>query len=101
MSWEPLKHILSRSVSGPGASKDFQIARIFEIFRNLLQKIWGEEKAAYVSPVSYKEGVLKLETTSPAAKQQIALDEQKLKNELNRQLGKLVVKSIVVARKGF
>ena len=101
MSFESLRHIVSRTVRNPQTTKDLQVARIFDIAKKVLQKIWGEERAAFVSPVSFKEGVLKCEVTAPAAKQQMALDLPRIKNEINRQLGDQIVRSITVHGKGF
>lgn len=101
MTFEPLRHILSRSVRNNPASIDLQIARVFEQTNRVLQKLWGEERAAYVRIVSFHEGALKLETTSPAAKQQLSVDGARIKNEINRQYGEQIIRSIVVQSKGF
>lgn len=100
MSFEPLRHILSRSIRTTAASTDLQIARVFDVSRTVLTKLWGEERAAYVRPVSFREGVLKLETVSPSAKQQLGVDLMRLKNEMNRLLDRQVITSIIVQGKG-
>lgn len=101
MSFEPIRRIVAKSLSDPRRTRDLQIARVFETARVVLLRLWGEERAAYVTPLSFREGVLKLETTSPSAKQQLALDLPRLKNEMNRQLGGQIVKTIQVRSKGF
>jgi hypothetical protein len=101
MTFEPLRHILSRSVRSNPASIDLQIARVFEQTNRVLSKLWGEERATTVRSVSFREGTLKLETTSPAAKQQLSVDAARIKNEINRLYGEQIVRSIVVQSKGF
>lgn len=102
MSFEPLRHILSRSIKGhTQESAQLQIARVFDLFHRVMLSFWQEERAQYVLPVSWREGVLKVETRSPAAKQQFQLDLPRIKNEINRQLGVQLVKKIIIQSKGF
>ncbi len=101
MSFDSLRHILSAKTVSDPRLHDLQIARIFSVTQLVLNKVWGEERAAYVKPLSFREGTLKLETTSPAAKQQLKLDEVRLKNEINRQLGSQAIRAIAVQAKGF
>ena len=101
MSFESLRHIVTRTVRHSQTTKDLQVARVFECARVVLHKLWGEERAQFVTPISLVEGALKFEVTAPAAKQQMTLDLPRLKNEMNRQLGDQVVKSIVLQSKGF
>lgn len=101
MGFESLRHIVTRTVRNPQTTRDLQVARIFDATKVILFKMWGEERAAYVTVVSFKEGTLKCETTSPSAKQLLVTDMPRIKNEINRQLGDIIVKSIVIHGKGF
>jgi len=101
MSFEPLKHILSRSVRATPQSVDLQLARVLDTAQTVLAKLWDADRAAHVRTLSFSEGVLKFETTSPAAKQELSIDATRLKNEINRQLGAQAVKRILVQSKGF
>ncbi len=101
MGFEPLKRILRQTATTTPIAKDLQIARVFDCWQRTLVALWGDARANYVSPVSFREGVLKVETISPAAKQQLSTDLMRLKNDVNRQLGELVVRSITVLSKGF
>ncbi len=101
MSFESLRRIVSRTVRNPQTSKDLQIARIFDAARTVLRKLWGEERSALIDPISFKEGILKFATFSPAAKQQLTVEAPRIKNEINRQLGTVIVHSIVIHAKGF
>lgn len=101
MSFEPLRHIVARTIRSNSRSVDLEIARVFDVSRRVLGAFWGEERAQLVIPISFKEGVLKCETTSPAAKQHLHVEMMKLKNEMNRQLGVALIAKIMVVGKGF
>ncbi len=101
MSFEPFRHILSRAISKQQVSPALQIARVFDVARTVLAKLWGEEQAVYVSPVSFHEGTLKLQTASASAKQQLGIDTLRVQNEINRVIGQKVVQRIAIISKGF
>ena len=101
MSFEPFRHILSRAISKQQVSPALQIARVFDVARTVLIKLWGDEQAAYVTPVSFHEGALKFQTTSAAAKQQLTMDMVRLQNEINRVIGQKVIQRITIISKGF
>ncbi len=82
-------------------SKELGIARVFESFQNVLQIRWGEERAVFLVPVSFKDGILKIESRSPAAIQEFRLIEMMVKNEINRQMGEACVGKIHVVSRGF
>ncbi len=101
MAFSSFKNILSTKAVHDPKMRDLQVAQVFAASKQVLEALWGPEKAAYVSPMSFREGALKFETASPAAKQQLQADLPRLRNEINRQLGRLAVRSIVVTAKGF
>ena len=101
MGFESLRKILTTNVIGNAARGEMQIAQIFESFRAVLVAFWGDERANVVELVSFHEGQLKVATHAPAAKQQLSLDALRIRNEVNRRLGALVVRKIVVETRGF
>ncbi|MFA4954393.1 MAG: DciA family protein [Patescibacteria group bacterium] len=101
MPFDSLKRVIALRTSNDPRMHDFQIARIFEASRHALIAVWGEQKAALVGPLSFREGLLKFETASPTAKQQLGVDKLKLKNEINRRLGGMTVREIQIQSKGF
>ncbi len=101
MTFQSMRNILSRSLGTAQVSQDLTIAGIFEASRSVLAACWGEERGACLKPVSFNEGCLKFQTDSPAAKQQMTLEQARIKNEINRKLGRLEVKKIIVETKGF
>ncbi|MBP9864558.1 DUF721 domain-containing protein [Patescibacteria group bacterium] len=101
MSFQSMRHILTGVVKHHVRSDDLQVARVFEIATLVLRKLWGDERAQMVVLKSFHEGVLKFETTSAAAKQQLTVDGVRLKNEMNRQLGAAVIAQLRIESKGF
>jgi hypothetical protein len=101
MSFESLRRIVSRAVDRSPISKDLQIARVSEAFRIVLDRLWGSERASLITFVSLREGILKCESTSPAAKQQMSVENVRIQNEVNRQLGDKVIHKILTIAKGF
>lgn len=101
MSFESIRKILPSVVGQRGIAPQLRIRRIFEEMTSLLRSRWGEDRAALVIPVSFREGTLKLESESAAAIQELRVQEIAFMNELNRRLGERLVRKIVLASKGF
>lgn len=101
MAFSSFKRILTEKAAHDPKMRDLQVAQVFAAAVAVLAAVWGPDKAAYVKPLSFREGVLKFETTAPAAKQQLQVDAPRLRNEINRRLGRLAVRTIAVASKGF
>lgn len=97
-----MRNILAqRMQAATPLSAELRIARIFEAWNRILAKLWGEERAAFITIISFKDGVLKVSTSAPAAKQQLQLEQIKLINEVNRQLGAKAVIRLSVESEGF
>ena len=94
MSFESIKKIIPQVVSSRGISKPILTRQILEEVIIVLKTLWGEERAAYIRPISFADGILKLECRSAVAKQQLSLDRIRLLNEMNRRLGERKVYSI-------
>lgn len=97
-----MRNILAqRMQAATPLSAELRIARVFEAWSRILGKIWGEERAALITIISFKDGVLKVSTSAPVAKQQLLLEQSKLINEVNRQLGVKAVIKLHVESEGF
>lgn len=101
MSFEPIKRVLHRSVQSAPLAKELQIARVFDAWASVLTAAWGAERAAFVAPISFREGSLTVESRSASALQQIRTDNVRLLNDMNRILGGRVVHAIDARSKGF
>lgn len=97
-----MRNILTqRMQAATPLSAELRIARVFEAWSRILGKMWGEERAALVTIISFKDGVLKISTSAPVAKQQLVLEQVKLVNEINRQLGIKAVVKLQIESEGF
>lgn len=67
----------------------------------VLRALWGDERASTVTPISYRDGALTVETSSAGAVQQLRVDETRLVNEINRAMGERCVARLKVLRRGF
>jgi hypothetical protein len=101
MSFEPMKRILSRAVQRAGLETQVSAARIVSEAEEALIRLWGTERASYVSVVSAREGVLKVRVLSPAAAQTLKKDEVAWMNEVNRAMGERRIHRIALVREGF
>lgn len=101
MPFEPIRKILPRVVGNHGIQSPLKARNVLQITTTVLRALWGEEKAANVTPVSFHEAELRVESSSAGAVQQLRMDEARLLNEINRTLGERAVKHLSVRRKGF
>lgn len=97
MSFESLRKILSVNIQPGHGRSEIRIASVFEAAHATLNELWSEEKAALVRCATFKEGSLRVETSSAAACQELRLQAAMIKNGINRRLGALTVREIVVS----
>lgn len=101
MAFQSIKRVLPSVVQLHGLTKQVQAHQVIASAQLVLRGLWGEERSKYVTPCSFREGTLKLETTSAAALQQLRVDQIKFMNELNRQLSARIVLRLELRSKGF
>lgn len=101
MAFDSIRKILPSVVRGRGIAPQLQTRRVLEEAMTVLRSLWGEERAALVQPVSFHEGVLKLSSSSAGAMQEMRVHHVAILNEINRKLGERLVRSIVLASRGF
>lgn len=101
MSFQPIKRLLPQAIRAHGISKQIQARQVLELAGTVLRSLWGDERSRYVVPLSFREGTLKLESTSAVAMQQLQVDRTRIMNEINRVLGERCVLRIDVRAKGF
>lgn len=101
MSFQPIKRILPQVVASHGLSHQVHSRQVVQAATSVLHSLWGPERSAHIEPVSFVEGTLKLQSTSPAALQALRVDNMRLMNEINRSLGARIVLRIEARSKGF
>lgn len=93
MAFQSIKRILPGAIREAGLEEQVTSIQVLQTAETVLKRYWGEERAAFVSMRSYNEGVLRLETRTPAAAQEVKAMQNKFINEINRLLGaKKIVK---------
>ena len=101
MAFTSLKRILPQAVRHAGLESSVDAVRVVEEAGQILNRLWDTERAAYVRPISFKEGTLTIAVTSPSATHALRLIEPTWINEINRTLGERRVLKIVTRREGF
>jgi hypothetical protein len=96
MSFEPIRRILPKAIAGAGIVEQVTAARVVAEAGRALTRLWGEEKAAYVDVVSFRDGQLKLRIGSSVARQELRVWETRLINEVNRLLGRRTVFRLLI-----
>ncbi|MFA5935370.1 MAG: DciA family protein [Patescibacteria group bacterium] len=101
MAFEPMKRLLPTVMRTHGIAKQVESRQVVDRSLVVLRALWGEDRAKGVTAVSFKDGSLKLESVSAPALQQLKLDQTKILNALNRDLGSKVVVKIDARARGF
>lgn len=87
MAFQSIKRILPGAIRDAGLEEQVTSIQVLQTAEIVLKRYWGEERAAFVAMRSYNQGVLRLETHTPAAAQEIKAMEVRFMNEINRSLG--------------
>ena len=101
MSFQSFKKILPDALVRAGIDSEVSAARVLEEARHALVRIWGEERASYIEPAVFKDGELRLDTSSASAAQMFRTIEGRLINEINRTMAQRKVLKVSVRKKGF
>ena len=96
MAMQSIRSILPKAIQDAGIAEQVTAVRVLEVANETLVRLWGEEKASFVVPMSFVSGALKFRVQSGPAIQELKMMEAQLKNEVNRTLGKKVVSEIKV-----
>lgn len=101
MSFEPIKRILPKAIQQMGIVRQVTAARVMETAKETITALWGEDKAAFVEPISFASGTLKIASASGSALQELKLWEVRLLNEINRRLGAKSVIALQFVSRAF
>lgn len=96
MSFEPISRYLPRAIQNAGIVKQVTAAQVLEKTKKLIERLWGGEKSGYTQVISFSDGTLKIQAKAPAAAQELKLWQTRLINDLNRELGSKMVRSLQV-----
>ncbi len=95
MALVSIRRLLPAALRAAGISEQATAARVVHEADQVIRRLWGEEKAAYVRIVSFSGGVLKFGSLSGAALHELGMQRVQIQNEINRILGSKIVTKIV------
>lgn len=101
MPFQPIKKFLPGAIARAGLDTEVSAVRVVEIAQDDLRRLWGEERAAHVTVVSFSGGHLNVRTATPSAAHMIRSMKDAWMNGINRELGERRVRDIRIARSGF
>ncbi len=96
MPFHSIRAILPSAIKSAGVSVQVEAAQVVVVATDTVVRLWGEERAALVTIVSFHEGTLKCRSRSGAASQTLKTDTALIMNAINRTLGARVIRTIRV-----
>jgi hypothetical protein len=101
MAFQPIRRILPQAMQQAGIDSQVSAARVVDEAQKAIVRLWGEERASFVEPVSFKDGSLNAIVRSGSAAHALRTMQSQWVNEINRTLGQQRVKEIRIRREGF
>ena len=92
MAFQSIRRILPSAIQHAGIEREVKAQRVLDVAKQVLVRMWGDEKAAFLQPISFMEGTLKFRASSPVALQEFRAWETRLRNEMNHQLGEQLIR---------
>lgn len=92
---------MPKAIREAGIQEKMTSVKVLESSSRILKGRWGEEKASLVEFVSFMQGTLKVQTSSPGAMQTLKMEQISFLNDLNRLLGEKAVKKLDIRSQGF
>jgi len=86
------KKDLMKRIKNARVDSEIQAADLLAVVATILKKQLDEDIAREVKPLFFRGGTVTLETTSSLIAQEIRLQEAMLKDAINKELGKTMVK---------
>lgn len=91
----PIKDILFKVVQQKGLKKQLESVEVVKIANHILKEAFNNNiKASF-----FIKNTLWIQTSSPVLANEIFLNKERLKNEINKKIGKNLVKEIKVKNK--
>jgi hypothetical protein len=98
MSFQSLRRIIPTAIQKAGIGERVQAARVLQEVPLALTRVWGPEKAALITPISFQMGTVKVRASSPLVGQALEMSVVSFMNEMNRGLGARVVHRVLVIK---
>lgn len=89
-----LKDILGKQVNKKGLAKSMEASVVCDKFNTWLVGKFGETLGNQAKAIHFKTGILTIQVTSSVMSQEIKLNEEDIRKEVNGILGEQVIKSL-------
>jgi len=99
--FQSIKRIIPDSLKQVGLEEKISAALVLDEAKKTLIRLWDEDRASFVEPISFTNGELHVRVTSPSALALLRTEAMPWMNEINRVLGGRKVLRIVSKRQGF
>lgn len=101
MSFTSLGALLPQAIRQAGVGTSVTAAKVVDVAGEAAARVFPPEQLAFIHPVSFVNGALRVAITSPAAAHAIRLRGVKWIAEIDRLVGMKKVQRIDVKRQGF
>jgi hypothetical protein len=95
MSFNKIKDIICSQTARQGIRKQLDAALVCEIARKKIKDVYSEEIVKRASPISFKNGVLKIAATNHIVAQEISFQALTFQKQINQNAGAPLVKRII------
>ncbi|MEK7673105.1 MAG: DUF721 domain-containing protein [Patescibacteria group bacterium] len=94
--FEPFQKLLPLAAQKKNISREWLAIKVCQDFRTILLEIFTTQKeiAQYVQPAFYKDSILHINVENSAWAQEIIMKKEQILKELNKKIGKNLVKSL-------
>lgn len=89
-----IKNILPSSLSRYGIDRQAQAAFVCFLFEKIIKEELGGEVHKNCQPLSFKNGILKIQVKNSVLASEIQLNQSKIINKINKEIGKEVVRRL-------
>lgn len=96
MNFQPFQSLIKRTANKYGIGNEFRAIEVCQNFRTLVPTIFNtkENPQKYITPAHFKNGVLTINTDSPAWSQEIIMRKEKIIDEMNKKAGRKIIKKL-------
>ena len=99
MAITKISNILPQRLKQAGIEKGVRAAQILEISNKILDEMFGPDTSNFKArAIIFKQQQLHIATTIPSLQQELTMKKIKIINKVNGNIGKDVVKRLIVVR---
>ena len=92
---------MPQAIQKSGIQEQVTAIRVLQTAEQVLSARWGKDRSRLVTFVSFSSGILKIQTTSPAAMQMLGKEKTDITNAINHALGQRAIVRMDIRSSGF